>query len=125
MARKPSPTLTDAELRPMEVLWTRGPSTVAEVVNALPKNLGLSYSTVLTTLRILEQKGYVGHAKAGQAYVYHPVINRSQAQHRALKHILSRFFNNSPHSLVLNLVESERLGPKDLKRIQKMIETSR
>ena len=125
MARKQSPTLTDAELRPMEVLWTRGPSTVAEVVNALPKTLGLSYSTVLTTLRIIEQKGYVGHAKSGQAFVYHPVIDRSQAQHRALKHILSRFFNNSPQSLVLNLVESERLGPEDLKRIQKMIETSR
>jgi len=108
----------------MEILWTRGPSTVGEVVSALPKNLGLSYSTVLTTLRILEQKGYVGHAKSGQAYVYHPVINRSQAQHRALKHVLSRFFNNSPQSLVLNLVESERLGSEDLKRIQKMIEGS-
>ena len=124
MARKRSPTLTDAELRPMQLLWTRGPSTVGEVVSALPKNLGLSYSTVLTTLRILEQKGYVGHAKSGQAYVYHPVINRSQAQHRALKHVLSRFFNNSPQSLVLNLVESERLGSEDLKRIQKMIEGS-
>lgn len=125
MARKQSPTLTDAELRPMEILWTRGPSTVAEVVDALPKSLDLSYSTVLTTLRILEQKGYVGHIKSGQAYVYHPVIDRSQAQHRALKHILSRFFNNSPQSLVLNLVESERLNPKDLERIQKMIEADR
>jgi predicted transcriptional regulator len=66
MARKPSPTLTDAELRPMEILWKRGPSTVADVVNALPKKLGLSYSTVLTTLRILEQKGYVKHTKEGQ-----------------------------------------------------------
>lgn len=125
MARKQSPTLTDAELRPMEILWASGPATVAEVVNALPKSLGLSYSTVLTTLRILEQKGYVNHTKSGQAYVYHSVIDRSQAQHRALKHILSRFFNNSPQSLVLNLVESERLDPKDLERIRKMIETDR
>ena len=80
MARKQSPTLTDAELRPMEVLWQRGSATVAEVVEALPERLGLSYSTVLTTLRILEQKGYVRHTKEGQAYVYHPVVNRSQAQ---------------------------------------------
>src|SRR5215831_16370427 len=121
MPRKRSLTLTDAELRPMEVLWTRGPSTVAKVVETLPKRLDLSYSTVLTTLRILEQKGYVKHTKEGQAYVYHPVVNRSQAQKKALKHILSRFFNNSPELLVMNLLETEQMDPEDLERIQRLI----
>jgi predicted transcriptional regulator len=121
MARKTSPTLTDAELRPMEVLWQRGPSTVAEVVEALPAHVDLSYSTVLTTLRILEQKGYVRHTKNGSAFVYHAVIDRSQAQDRAVTHILKRFFNNSAPSLVLNLIESDQLNPKDLARIRKMI----
>jgi predicted transcriptional regulator len=121
MARKQSPTLTDAELRPMEVLWQRGSATVAEVVEALPERLGLSYSTVLTTLRILEQKGYVRHTKEGQAYVYHPVVNRSQAQKKAVKHILSRFFNNSPELLVMNLLETDQIDPEDLERIQRLI----
>ncbi len=74
----------------MEVLWERGPSTVAEVVNALSQKLGLSYSTVLTTLRILEQKGYLQHTKEGQAFVYHPIIDRNQARKKVLKHVLNR-----------------------------------
>jgi len=121
MARKPSPTLTDAELRPMEVLWRRGPSTVSDVVNALPAKLGLSYSTVLTTLRILEQKGYVRHTKEGQAYVYHPIVDQDQARKKALKHVLSRFFDNSPELLVLNVLETEKLDAQDLQRIRRLI----
>jgi predicted transcriptional regulator len=121
MARKPSPTLTDAELRPMEVLWRRGPSTVSDVVNALPAKLGLSYSTVLTTLRILEQKGYVRHTKEGQAYVYHSIVDQNQARRKALKHVLSRFFDNSPELLVLNVLETEKLDAQDLQRIRRLI----
>jgi BlaI family transcriptional regulator, penicillinase repressor len=121
MARRPSPTLTDAELRPMEVLWERGPSTVAEVVNALPKKLGLSYSTVLTTLRILEQKGYLKHTKQGQAYVYDPIIDRNQARKKVLKHVLNRFFNDSPELLVMGLVEADQIDAEDLERIQRLI----
>ena len=69
MARKQSSVLTDAELRPMDILWQRGPATVAEVTAALSESGILSYSTVLTTLRILERKGYVHHTKEGQAFV--------------------------------------------------------
>jgi predicted transcriptional regulator len=105
----------------MEVLWERGPSTVSDVVNALPQELGLSYSTVLTTLRILEQKGYVRHTKEGQAYVYHAVIDQNQAQNKVLKHILSRFFDNSPELLVLRVLETEKLDAEDLQRIRDLI----
>ncbi len=105
----------------MQILWERGPATVAEVVDALPPDLSLSYSTVLTTLRILEQKGYVRHTKTGAAFVYHAVINREQAQRRAVTHVLNRFFNDSAPSLVLNLIQSDQLNPKDLERIRKMI----
>ena len=80
MPRKTSPTLTEAELRLMNVLWKRGESTVAEVVKALPKRLSLAYSSVLTTLRILERKGFVSHKKQGRAFVYHPVVERQDAQ---------------------------------------------
>jgi predicted transcriptional regulator len=105
----------------MEVLWERGPSTVAEVVNALPRKLGLSYSTVLTTLRILEQKGYLKHTKEGQAYVYDAIIDRNQARKKVLKHVLNRFFNDSPELLVMGLVEAEQIDSEDLQRIQRLI----
>ncbi len=106
----------------MEILWQRGSATVAEVHKALPKRLGLSYSTVLTTLRILEQKGYVTHSKEGQAFVYEPVVSRSQAQMKALGHVLSRFFENSPELLVMNLLNTEQIDAEDLQRIQKLIQ---
>jgi predicted transcriptional regulator len=121
MARKQSPVLTDAELRPMEVLWQRGSATVAEVTAALSESGILSYSTVLTTLRILERKGYVHHTKEGQAFVYRPVVQRSQAQKSALGNLLSRFFDNSPELLVMNLLRTEKIDAEDLERIQRLI----
>ena len=121
MARKQSPVLTDAELRPMEVLWQLGSATVAEVTAALSESGILSYSTVLTTLRILERKGYVHHTKEGQAFVYRPVVQRSQAQKSALGNLLSRFFDNSPELLVLNLLRTEKIDAEDLDRIQRLI----
>jgi predicted transcriptional regulator len=66
--------LTEAEMRLMEILWDRGNATVAEVVEALSPEASLAYTTVLTTMRILEQKGYVGHNTQGRAFIYHPVL---------------------------------------------------
>ena len=125
MARKPSPTLTDVELVLMQVLWTRGPSTVGEVVGALPEEEARAYSTVLTTLRILEGKGYLRHEKEGRAYVYHPVVGRGEARRGALRHMMDRFFNGSPELLALNLFKSERMNAEDLDRLKRMIEGSK
>lgn len=124
MARKQSPTLTDAELRLMKILWARGPSTVGDVVEGLPEDEPLAYSTVLTTLRILEQKGYLRHEKQGRAYVYHAVVDRSAARRSALRYLMDRFFNNSPEQLVLGVLESEEMDLADLERLKKMIEES-
>ncbi|HEU0141619.1 MAG: BlaI/MecI/CopY family transcriptional regulator [Bryobacteraceae bacterium] len=122
MARPKSPMLTDAELRLMEVLWDRGPSTVGEVTEALPKGVELAYSSVLTTLRILEQKGYARHEKRGRAFVYAPLIRRRDAQKSAVRHLLGRFFEDSPELLVLNVLEDERLSAAELRKLRKMIE---
>ena len=84
MARKKSPHLTDAELRLMDVLWEKASATVSDVADSLPNNPALAYSTVLTTLRILENKGFVRHTKEGRAFVYHPVVGREQARVDAL-----------------------------------------
>ncbi len=124
MARRRSPTLTDAELRLMDILWEKGASTVSDVVEALPRRLSLAYSTVLTTLRILERKGYVTHEKHGRAFVYHPVVGRKEASRKAVRHLLSRFFDNSPELLVLNVLENEEIDSAELKRLKKLVEES-
>jgi predicted transcriptional regulator len=120
--RRRSPTLTDAELRLMEILWEKGTATVNDVVEALPEEQALAYSTVLTTLRILEQKGYVGHEKRGRAFVYHPVVDRNQASRSAVDYIVSRFFDNSPELLVLNVLENDKIDPAELERLKKLVE---
>lgn len=108
----------------MEVLWQRGEATVAEVVEALPKRLALAYSTVLTTMRILEQKGYVRHTEEGRAYVYHPLIDRNQARRSAVQYVVSRFFNNSPELLMLNILENEAIDADELERLKAMIKNA-
>ena len=101
----------------MEILWKRGESTVGEVVEALPKKSRIAYSSALTTMRILEQKGYVRHRKDGRAFVYEPLVGRDDAQRSAIKDVLSRFFDNSPEMLVLNVLENERLDAGELQRL--------
>ncbi|MCE2440039.1 MAG: BlaI/MecI/CopY family transcriptional regulator [Candidatus Latescibacteria bacterium] len=124
MARPKSPTLTEAELRLMDVLWKKEAATVSDVVAALPHNEPLAYSTVLTTLRILERKGYVSHEKEGRAYVYQPVVGREDARRSVVRYMMSRFFNNSAETLVLNILENEAVDPEVLKRMKQMVDDS-
>jgi len=123
MPRKKPPHLTEAELRLMNVVWQKGRATVAEVAAALPKELDLAYNTVLTTMRILEAKGYVRHSKAkdGRAFVYRPAVGRVEATRHAVRQLLGRFFGDSPEALVLNLLEDETLGETELQKIRKLL----
>jgi predicted transcriptional regulator len=123
VARGKSPTLTDAELRLMDVIWQKRAATAAEVLAALPDS-ELAYTTVLNTLRILENKGYLRHTKDGKAFIYHPLIEREEASRTALQYIVSRFFGNSPRLLVSNLIEDEKLSKQDLRRLKQLIEES-
>jgi predicted transcriptional regulator len=123
LARKKSPNLTEAELRLMDVVWEKGEATVSEVAEALPRDLGLAYNTVLTTMRILEDKGFLRHSKSkeGRAFVYRAVVGRDEASRTALRYLVSRFFRNSPELLVLNLLEDEELSRKELGRIRALL----
>lgn len=120
MAAKKRKQLTEAELRLMQILWEKGRATVAEVTAALPKDLDLAYNSVLTTMRILESKGFLKHAKAkdGRAFVYQPVVGRVDATRNAVRYLLHRFFGDSPEALVLNLLEDETLSHAELKKIR-------
>lgn len=121
MARKKSKTLTDAELRLMRIVWDLESCTVNDVLEALPGEDQLAYSTVLTTMRILEEKGYVRHEKEGRAYVYEPIVERDEAQRDALHHLMGKFFNNSPGQLVANLLEDDDITEDHLAEIRSML----
>jgi predicted transcriptional regulator len=121
VARKKSPTLTEGELRLMEVLWQKRKATVAEVAEALPPP-PLAYNTVLTTMRILETKGYVRHQEEGRAYVYEPLVERDDAAKNAVGYLLQRFFGNKSAALALRLVEEERPSDDELARLKALIE---
>ena len=124
MARKMTPTLTEAELKLMDVVWKLGEATVNDVLDALPKEQSPAYNTVLTILRILEQKQYLGHKKSGRAHVYRPIVNRDQARQTAVRDMVSRFFNNSPEALMVNILSDEKISATELKRLNKMIDNS-
>ena len=122
MPPRKSPTLTEAELRLMEVLWDKGPATVQQVLDGLPEKAPLAYNSVLTTIRILEKKGYVRHAKDGRAHVYTPLVERKEATRSEIRHLVSRFFGNSHELLVLNILEDQNVDARELARLRKMLE---
>jgi predicted transcriptional regulator len=114
--------LTEAELRLMEVLWQNGPATVHQVLEALPGKPALAYNSVLTTIRILEKKGYVQHLKDGRAHVYSPLIGREEASRSEIRNLVTRFFNNSHELLVLNLLETKALDAQELERLRSLLQ---
>jgi predicted transcriptional regulator len=124
VARKKSTTLTEAELRLMDVLWQKGEATVGAVTEALPPRLGLAYNTVLTTMRILEEKGYVQHRKPeqGRAFFYRPRVGRADATRSAVRDLLRRFFGHSHEALVLNILQDGELGEEKRQRIRELLQ---
>lgn len=120
MAAKKPKTLTKAELRVMEVLWQRRSGTVAEVVAAL-QSPPLAYTTVLTMLRILEQKGIVRHKADGRAHVYYPCIERDDAATSAVGDVLRSFFANSKTALAVRLMAEEKPNAEELASIKALI----
>ena len=121
MPPKPSTTLTEAELRLMKLLWEQSEATVADLVAALPAGSELAYTSVLTTIKILEAKGYVKHRKIGRAFTYRPVVARQDAAASAVRQIVQRFFNNSREQLLVSLLGDETLTEKELERLKQRI----
>jgi BlaI family transcriptional regulator, penicillinase repressor len=119
---KRSVTLTEAELRLMDVLWVKGASTVHQILESLPPKPVLAYNSVLTTIRILEKKGYVQHVKDGRAHVYMPLIGREDATRFEVRNLVSRFFKNSHELLVLNLLEDKSINAEELKRLSELLQ---
>jgi BlaI family transcriptional regulator, penicillinase repressor len=122
--RRQSETLTEAELRIMDILWLKGSGTVQSILDSLVQKPALAYNSVLTTIRILERKGYVKHSKDGRAHVYAPLVGRQDATRSEIRHLVGRFFENSHEQLVLNILEDRGIDEKELDRLRDMLERS-
>jgi len=102
------------------VLWARGSGTVTEVREALPDPL--AYTTVLTVLRTLEEKGFVGHEEEGKAHRYLPLVARERAGKSALTRMVDKLFDGSPELLLTQLVSDRKLSPQDIRRLRKILD---
>src|SRR5437899_9908492 len=119
MPRKKTLTLTNAEHRIMEVIWAKGSATVAEVVDALRGRD--AYTTILTLMRILKDKGYLSTRKEGRAFVFEPRVDRDTVARKAVDQLLSKFFGGSPTELVLSFLREEEITAEELDRIKRKI----
>ena len=122
MPPRKSETLTKAELRLMEVLWQKGSATVQQMLDALSQKPVLAYNSVLTIVRVLENKGYVKHVKDGRAHIYMPMVERQEATRSEIRHLLNRFFKDSHELLVLNILEDQGIEAKELKRLRQLLQ---
>lgn len=121
MPPRKSITLTEAELRLMKILWERGESAVGELVASMPEGAALAYNSVLTTIRILEQKGYVRHRQEGRAFIYQACVAEQEASRSEVRHMMQRFFGNSREKLLLSMLGDGEVTSEELRRLKDAI----
>ncbi len=105
----------------MNVLWVKGSGTVQQVLDSITEKPVLAYNSVLTTIRVLERKGYLKHLKDGRAHVFTPLVGKKEATRSEIRHLVSRFFKNSHEQLVLNLLEDQGIGPEEIDHLRGML----
>ncbi len=116
-----APVLTAAEAEVMNVIWDHTSTSVAEIVDRLPRDL--AYTTVMTTVRILENKGFVDQCgKRGRAFLYEASIGRDEARESMSLEVANRLFGGSIKSLVMNLVQDQAINSDDLAEVKRLIE---
>lgn len=113
--------LTETELELMTLLWKLGEGTVSDVLQQLPKERELAYTSVSTILRILEQKGFLKTRKEGRGHVYTPQIKKSDYEIKTVKHVVERVFDGTPMALVRQLLDTTQLNEDDIKELKKLI----
>ncbi len=116
----PPESFTPRELDVMSILWDLGSATVAEVRERMVDSL--AYTTVLSALQTLEEKGYVRHEAEGRAYRYHPTVDWQTAGGRELGRLLKKIFKGSPELLLVELVSDRRMDEEQLRRIRQLVD---
>jgi predicted transcriptional regulator len=106
--------LTRRELQIMKVVWDEGAVTVKEVCQAISKNKAIAYTTILTFMKILENKGVLSHTRSGRAFLYRPVLSRQQATRNHVHDAIERFFDGRPERLLVDVLNNEVTTPEQL-----------
>lgn len=114
--------LTETELELMTILWKLEEGSVSEVIEQLPKERDLAYTSVSTILRILEQKGILKTRKEGRGHIYTPHLKKTEYEAKTVKHVVDRVFDGTPVALVRQLLDTVKLDESDLKELKKLID---
>jgi predicted transcriptional regulator len=117
-----SKMLTETELELMTILWRMGEGSVSDVIDQLPKERNLAYTSVSTILRILEQKEVLQTRKEGRGHIYIPQLKKNDYEAKTVKHVVERVFDGTPVALVRQLLDSGNLNENDLKELKKLID---
>src|SRR5690349_15501426 len=120
---KSKPTLTAQELEIMKVVWKLGTPTVRQVYEALLERRKIAYTTVMTMMNILEQKGYLKKRLSDRAYVYTPSRPEKQVIRAMVREFVDRVFNGAAEPLLLHLVEDDKLTAEELDEIRRTIDS--
>jgi len=115
--------LTKQELQIMKVVWDLGSASVKQVCEAISQKKPTAYTTILTLMGILEEKGVLVHERSGRAYIYKPLLSRQQATQNHIKDLLERFFDGSPEKLIRNLLENEIMAPEQISSTLSILES--
>jgi BlaI family penicillinase repressor len=117
--------LTRQELQIMKVVWDRGAATVKEVCDVISQRKATAYTTVLTLMGILEDKGALTHVRAGRAYIYKPLLSRKQATRNQIHDVVVRFFDGRAEKMIESVLESELSGPDQVAALRSLLESRR
>jgi BlaI family transcriptional regulator, penicillinase repressor len=115
--------LTRQELQIMKVVWEQGAATVKEVCDAISRRKVTAYTTILTLMGILEEKGALVHTRSGRAYIYKPLLTRQQATRNQVHDVLTRFFDGSPEKMIETVIENEVKGAEQLGTVKNLLES--
>jgi BlaI family transcriptional regulator, penicillinase repressor len=115
--------LTRQELQIMKVVWEKGSATVREVCQVISERKPTAYTTILTLMGILEEKGALSHVRAGRAYVYRPLLSNQQAVHNHVHDVIARLFEGSPEKLIENVLDNEISDPEQLMNVRRVLES--
>jgi predicted transcriptional regulator len=114
--------LTRRELQIMNVIWEEGAATVKQVCDAVSKRKPTAYTTILTFMSILEQKGALVHTKSGRAYVYKPLLSREQATQNHVRDVIMRFFDGCPEKLIADIMENDAKATESFRTPKESLE---
>ncbi len=114
--------LTRQEFQIMKVVWEKGSATVREVCDSISQRKPTAYTTVLTLMGILEEKGALSHTRSGRAYIYRPILSCAQAVHNQLHDLITRIFDGSPERLIETVLQHEITDPEQLANLRRLVE---